>query len=93
MERMLLTGVRRAGANRFRFRVFGHAGNEFPPAELTASPAEMRDWLTHGALPHPAATAAPAPAPRMAGDSTPRVQAVPRQTPAAPGSVPSFPEA
>jgi hypothetical protein len=48
MKRPLIVGVRPSGAHLYRIRIFGHADNRFPPAELSATLNGLAQWLSHG---------------------------------------------
>jgi len=50
MRRPLIVGVRPAGSELYRFRVFGNADCEFPPAEIHATLRGLAHWLSHGRM-------------------------------------------
>jgi hypothetical protein len=51
MKRLLMTGVRAAGAGEFEFTVYGNQASDFPPIRMTASAAEFREWLAQARHP------------------------------------------
>lgn len=47
-QHLLITGIRRPGSPLYRFRIYGHPGNEFPPVEMETSLGGLHRWLRHG---------------------------------------------